>query len=84
MTTTPTASVGRWAARLRRAQTFKVAAHYRGDVHTEQQFNRPTHPTLSSQEPLQEQSQNTWSLAVEDTFHVTPAVDLVGGISYDR
>ena len=67
-----------------RAQSLKLAAHYRNDVHTEQQFSRPTHPTLSSQEPLQEQSQYTWSLAVEDTIHLSPAVDVVGGISYDR
>ena len=39
---------------------------------------------MSSPEPQQEQSQNTWSLAVEDTFHATPAVDVVGGVSYDR
>ena len=26
-------------------------------------FNRPTHPTLSTDEPVQEQSQNTWSVA---------------------
>ena len=67
-----------------RAHSLKFAAHYRNDVHTEQQFSRPTHPTLSSQEPLQEQSQYTWSLAVEDTIHLSPAVDVVGGISYDR
>lgn len=68
----------------RQANTLKLAAHYRTDVHTEQQFSRPTHPTLSSREPVQEQAQNTWSLAVEDTIHATPAVDIVGGISYDR
>ena len=63
---------------------MKLAAHYRTDVHTEQQINRPTHPTFSSTEPLQEQSQDTWSIAVEDTVHATPDVDVVGGVSYDR
>ncbi|MEO8255729.1 MAG: TonB-dependent receptor [Acidobacteriota bacterium] len=63
---------------------LKGAASYRTDVHTEQQINRPTHPTLSSAEPVQEQSQNTWSIAVEDTVHVTRAVDIVGGVSYDK
>jgi iron complex outermembrane receptor protein len=53
-------------------------------VHREQQINRPTHPTLSSTEPLQEQAQDTWSLALEDTVHASATVDLVGGISYDR
>ena len=52
-------------------------------MHTEQQTNRPTHPTLSSTEPEQEQSQYTWSVALEDTFRVTPSVDIVGGVSYD-
>jgi len=63
--------------------TLKGALHYRTDVHTEQQINRPTNPTLSTTEPLQEQSQNTWSIALEDTYRFSPTVDLVGGISYD-
>ncbi len=66
------------------SNTLKGAIYYRTDFHTEQQINRPTHPTLSSSEPRQEQSQNTWSLALEDTFHATPAVDIVGGVSYDK
>ncbi len=67
-----------------RSHSLKGAVHYRTDVHTEQQFSRPTHPTLSSSEPVQEQSQYTWSLALEDTIAVTPTVNLVGGLSYDR
>ncbi len=54
----------------RQRNALKGAAHFRTDVHTEQNFNRPTHPTLSSTDPLQERSQNTWSVALEDTFHV--------------
>jgi hypothetical protein len=69
---------------VRAKQTVKAAAHVRGDVPIEQQFSRPTHPTLGLQEPMQEQSQRTWSFAVEDTVHVTPAVDVVGGVSHDR
>ncbi len=64
--------------------TLKAAFHYRTDVHQEQQTSRPTHPTLAFAEPLQEQSQNTWSVALENTFRVTPSVDLVAGVSYDR
>ncbi len=64
--------------------TLKGAFHYRTDVHTEQQTSRPTHPTLSTTEPLQEQSQYTWSLAIEDTLRVTPSVDIVGGLSFDK
>jgi len=68
----------------RKANTVKLAAQYRTDVHTEQQINRPTNPTLSSTEPLQTQSQDTWSIAIEDTVRVTPVVDIVGGLSYDK
>jgi iron complex outermembrane receptor protein len=68
----------------RQANTLKAAVHYRTDVHTERNFNRPTHPTLSSVDPKQQRSQNTWSVALEDTFHVSPTVDVVGGVSYDR
>ena len=64
--------------------TLKGAFHYRTDVHTEQQTSRPTHPTLSTTEPEQEQSQYTWSLAIEDTLRVTPSVDIVGGLSFDK
>src|SRR5690606_37464383 len=66
------------------ANTIKGAFHYRRDVHTESQTSRPTHPTLRSEEPEQEQAQYTWSVALEDTFRVTSAVDLVAGVSYDR
>jgi iron complex outermembrane receptor protein len=68
----------------RAANTLKSAVHYRRDIHTEQQISRPTHPTLSSTEPEQEQTQYTWSIAIEDTFRVTPSIDVVGGISYDK
>jgi iron complex outermembrane receptor protein len=67
-----------------KSNTIKVAAHYRTDVHKEQQINRPTSPTFSSTEPLQTQSQYTWSVAAEDTVRATPTVDIVGGVSYDR
>ena len=53
-------------------------------MHTEQQTSRPTHPTLSSVEPEQEQSQYTWSVAIEDTFRLTPSIDIVGGLSFDK
>jgi len=67
-----------------KSNMFKVAGHFRTDVHTEQQINRPTNPAFTSTEPLQTQSQNTGSIAVEDPVHVSPAVDVIGGLSYDR
>jgi iron complex outermembrane receptor protein len=66
------------------ANTVKAAFHYRTDVHVEQQTSRPTHPTLSTTEPEQEQSQYTWSIALEDTFRLTPTVDIIGGLSFDK
>ncbi len=63
---------------------LKAAFHYRQDFHTEQNDNRPTNPVFNSTEPWQHQNQTTWSAALEDTFHVTPSVDLVGGVSYDK
>jgi iron complex outermembrane receptor protein len=66
------------------ANTLKGAFHSRTDVHTEAQISRPTHPTLRTEEPEQEQSQYTWALAVEDTFRATPVVDLVVGASYEK
>ncbi len=68
----------------RQTNTLKTAVHYRTDVHTEQNFNRPTHPTLSSVDPKQERSQYTWSVAIEDTYRASPSVDVIGGVSYDR
>ena len=67
----------------RRSNTVKAAFHYRTDVHTEQQISRPTHPTLRTEEPEQEQSQYTWSVALEDTVRITPTIDVVGGLSYE-
>ena len=69
---------------ITRNDTLKAAASYRVDVHREQQTSRPTHPTLSSTEPLQKQAQDTWSLALEDTLRASPSVDVVGGISFDH
>ena len=51
---------------------------------TKQQTNRPTNPTLSTTEPNQEQSQNTWSIARGEHLPPHRAVDLVAGVSYDN
>ena len=69
---------------FRSVHELKSAVHVRQDGHTEYNVNRPTHPTLSTAEPEQEQTQYTWSLALEDTVHLTPAIDVVGGISYEQ
>lgn len=63
--------------------TLKAALHYRRDIHRPQQFARPTHPTSAFLEPRLERSEDTWSAAVENTFHATDKLDLVAGVSYD-
>jgi iron complex outermembrane receptor protein len=65
------------------ADTIKAAFYYRTDVHDERQTSRPTSSAVFA-EPNQEQSQNTWSVALENSFHATPDVDIVAGISYDK
>lgn len=60
-------------------QTLVGALHYRRDDHTEWQRMHVTNFT----EPKQQNVEDVYSLAVEDTWHVTPEFDLVGGISRD-
>jgi iron complex outermembrane recepter protein len=64
--------------------TLRAAVHYRRDEHSERNFNRPTHPTLSSVEPLQRTDEDTWSVALENTYQPTSSFDLILGVSYDR
>lgn len=61
--------------------TLKAAIHFRRDVHQERQHNRPGVSAFI--EPWQRTSEDTWSFAVEDTFHATDKLDFVGGVSYD-
>jgi len=60
--------------------TLKTAFHYRYDEHTEWQKTHATNFT----EPKQTAEEETFSIALEDTFHVTPKLDLIAGISYDK
>jgi iron complex outermembrane recepter protein len=64
--------------------TTRASIHYRRDKHTEFNINRPTHPTLSQTEPVQENREDTYSFAVENTFHASDTVDLLVGASYDK
>jgi iron complex outermembrane recepter protein len=61
-----------------------AAFHYRRDEHTEFNDNRPTSPQFRMVEPIQETLENTWSLAIENTFAATTELDLVGGLSYEE
>lgn len=62
--------------------SLKAAVHYRRDSHKEWQQSRPD--VSSVVEPKQQQIEDTWSVALEDTFHATDTIDLVAGVSYDR
>jgi iron complex outermembrane receptor protein len=64
--------------------TFGAAYHQRRDEHTEYNDNRPTNPAFRTIEPVQETLEDTWSLAVENTFAATAALDLVAGLSYEE
>ncbi len=66
--------------------TLKSALHFRRDEHTEWQFLKaaslPATPANFT-EPKQTTIEDTVSLALEDTWHLTSKLDLVGGISRD-
>lgn len=61
-------------------QTLKTALHFRRDEHTEWQLTNSTGFT----EPKQTTIEDVISLALEDTWHVLPKLDLIGGISRDE
>lgn len=67
-------------------QTLKAALHYRRDEHTEWQYlakaSLPATPANFT-EPKQTNIEEVVSLALEDTWHLTQKLDLVGGISRD-
>ncbi len=59
--------------------TIKGALHYRRDEHTEWNVTRRT----GFREPKQDNVEDVWSAALEETWHLTPQLDLVAGISRD-
>jgi iron complex outermembrane receptor protein len=58
---------------------LKAAFHFRRDDHTEWQTTHATGFT----EPKQSAIEDTYSLALEDTWRVTERLDLTGGVSRD-
>lgn len=63
--------------------TLKGAVHYRRDVHRRWQHNAPQSAGAPDISPVQRRIEDTWSFAVENTWHATDTLDLVGGLSYD-
>lgn len=67
-------------------QTLKASLQYRRDEHIEWNTNRGNAAATNNNppEPKQSNIESIWSVALEDTWHVTPDFDLIGGISYDK
>lgn len=64
-------------------QTLKAALHYRRDEHTEWQLTHARSGVSEFLEPRQTTTEDVISLAIEDTWHVTSRLDIVGGVSRD-
>ncbi|MCR6630970.1 MAG: TonB-dependent receptor [Magnetospirillum sp.] len=67
---------------------LRVALHGRNDTHREQNmYNErnggPAVPVARRLEPTQEVIEDTYSVAVENTFKATPDWDVIAGASYD-
>lgn len=62
--------------------TLKAALHYRRDEHQEYNFKRPDLKNAIA-DPITEDHEDVMSAALENTFHATDTLDLVGGVSYD-
>ncbi len=62
--------------------TLKGAVHYRRDSHSERQDSGLDGPS-PVREPWQDSIVDTWSFAVENTFHATRSIDVVAGLSYE-
>ncbi|MBR2534808.1 MAG: TonB-dependent receptor [Hyphomicrobium sp.] len=64
--------------------TLKGVIHYRQDEHTEGNINyNPLTGAVIGRDPEQTAREETWSFAVENTFHATRQIDIVTGVSYD-
>ncbi len=66
-------------SRIFDGHTIKGALHYRRDEHTEWNVTRST----GFKEPKQDNIEETWSAALEETWHITPRLDLIAGIGRD-
>lgn len=62
--------------------TLKGAIHYRSDNHKERNIQAPDNVATFT-EPWHGNIEDTWSLALENTFHAARSLDLIAGLSYD-
>ncbi|MFA7305506.1 MAG: TonB-dependent receptor [Hyphomicrobium sp.] len=64
--------------------TLKGAIHFRHDAHNDGNINYlPSPPPTTEHGAPKRQSEETWSFALENTFHATRYLDIVGGVSFD-
>ena len=70
-------------ARLLPDSTTSLAVFWRRDRHREYNDSRPD-STARSIEPPQHTQEKTWSVALQHDWKATSAIDLVGGVSYDK
>ncbi|ODA66781.1 Ferrichrome-iron receptor precursor [Methyloligella halotolerans] len=62
--------------------SFKTAVHYRRDQHQEYSHDAPGGADFV--EPVQENVEETWSFAAENTFHATSRLDFIGGVAFNQ
>ncbi|MGP1666069.1 MAG: TonB-dependent receptor plug domain-containing protein, partial [Rhodanobacter sp.] len=64
--------------------TLKGVIHYRQDVHKEWDLDFDPSDGFSGRSPTETSREQTWSYALENTFHATSFLDFVTGVSYDQ
>ncbi len=62
--------------------TLRGALHYRRDKHDDTQLSQPGINDVS--DPTKRSEEETWSLAVENTWRASEALTILAGVSYDR
>lgn len=62
--------------------TVKTALHYRRDRHDSIQHNQPD--TGRDLDPMERSEEETFSVALEDTWMLRDDLRIIGGISYDK
>ncbi|MFV0361121.1 TonB-dependent receptor plug domain-containing protein [Tropicimonas sp.] len=64
------------------AHDLKTALHFRRDIHQSTQHSMPD--LVSGTDPTEHSEEETIAVAVEDSWQISDAVRLVGGLSYSR
>lgn len=62
--------------------TLRGALHYRRDRHDDIQIPKPTLNDVA--DPTRRSDEETWSLALENTWRATNDLTVIAGLSYDR